>query len=638
MANLTVNNFNDFNSSVSFADELRRYKDPSNIRDSVDVTEAISQDKTTQDLVDSVNFADDLRKLKTPTQVKDGVDKANKSIESVESIAALRNIDAVYDGQQFNVLGHTRNGVGGGVFYYDASDSSSNDNNGTVIINVSGKRYKRKVNTFVTPEMFGAVGDDIEDDYLPLKNCNLSEYSDIRYSDKTYYTSNTVPFPSRKKFRGVKGKTVIRCDAANKPVGASQSYISAEGVSPTGYLDIDGFIFEGEIETVEGQIAFVLRDFYSKIGSNCLFRNTRGGGFHILTSNDIGDVISGTLVENNIKGIQTRNVGGIAVLLGEANNNKVTDGYFTDGIIASNGTYATQAILCGSAAGWNITGFHTYGAELSAPVDIKNCFNTKVDGYIESFTDVGAAINVQRNAEVSLRIKTTNGVLNNAEAVAVTRSGSYPDANIKIDLNLNHQNGDVDISGVSIKQNEIDSEVNVTLSGTYKDRVTKIKNNNLNVFKNTRNSNMHVRGRIEDNFQDRNSFTYEGNIVGYCSTSNKIINAFSHDIKLPIMRDFKKIIIDISVLGNKFDNGAVLDASYVAKVFVSAKQNGTNNWVANTLDVVTASGFLVAPSVSITQVSDNEAFLTVSGEFQSSDTTGVISALIPAPQTPVQFS
>ena len=100
MANLTVNNFNDFNSSVSFADELRRYKDPSNIRDSVDVTEAISQNKTTQDLVDSVNFADDLRKLKTPNQINQGVNNANISVKSYATTAEIEVLEPEETGQR----------------------------------------------------------------------------------------------------------------------------------------------------------------------------------------------------------------------------------------------------------------------------------------------------------------------------------------------------------------------------------------------------------------------------------------------------------------------------------------------------------------------------------------------------------
>ena len=100
MTKLTVNTFNDLDSSINFADELRRYKDPSNIRDSVNVTEAISQDKTTQDLVDSVNFADDLRKLKTPNQIKASSDFTS----NLGTVLTADNITDLSDGGSFVLI------------------------------------------------------------------------------------------------------------------------------------------------------------------------------------------------------------------------------------------------------------------------------------------------------------------------------------------------------------------------------------------------------------------------------------------------------------------------------------------------------------------------------------------------------
>ena len=82
-----------------------------------------------------------------------------------DTIADLRLFEPSQDGQHKNVTGHTVAGIGGDPFYYDASDTTSPDNNGTVIRTTIGdKCWKRRLSGVVTPEMFGAtyLGDDSE--------------------------------------------------------------------------------------------------------------------------------------------------------------------------------------------------------------------------------------------------------------------------------------------------------------------------------------------------------------------------------------------------------------------------------------------------------------------------------------------
>lgn len=80
-------------------------------------------------------------------------------ISGEDTIADLRNLEPLFDGQQIELLGHTVAGIGGGIFYADFSDTTSPDDNGTVIVTPGGRRWKRKLNGFVTPEMFGAIPD-----------------------------------------------------------------------------------------------------------------------------------------------------------------------------------------------------------------------------------------------------------------------------------------------------------------------------------------------------------------------------------------------------------------------------------------------------------------------------------------------
>ena len=83
--------------------------------------------------------------------------QAAETISVVDTISLLRSFEPLEDGQQISLLGHTLPGIGGGEFYYDASDTTSADNNGTIIVTTGDKRWKRQKNKNITPEMFGAL-------------------------------------------------------------------------------------------------------------------------------------------------------------------------------------------------------------------------------------------------------------------------------------------------------------------------------------------------------------------------------------------------------------------------------------------------------------------------------------------------
>ncbi len=122
------------------------------------------------------------------TQIKKAFSVGNKpnEIAYIDTVADLRGYEPLADNQQVNLLGHTTEGIGGGAFYYDESDSSSADNDGTIIVTSGGARWKRQLDGFVAPEMFGcedgvlndsavaASMQDAEDKDLPFKS-SLSE-------------------------------------------------------------------------------------------------------------------------------------------------------------------------------------------------------------------------------------------------------------------------------------------------------------------------------------------------------------------------------------------------------------------------------------------------------------------------------
>ena len=103
------------------------------------------------------------------------------------------------------------------------------------------------------------------------------------------------------------------------------------------------------------------------------------------------------------------------------------------------------------------------------------------------------------------------------------------------------------------------------------------------------------------------------------------------------MDDFRKTIVDVAIMANSFDDAGPLNAYYVAKAFVSAKVNGTNNWALEVLEVVAPFGFTTNPTITLTQTFSNQATMTIDGTFGGGDDTGVVCCLIPQPFSLVEF-
>lgn len=79
----------------------------------------------------------------------------------VPSVSVLRTTEPLIDGQQISVLGHTDAGIGGGVFWHDAADTTSADDNYDIFVTPGGKRWKRslRVNDSSSTQDFGPSAD-----------------------------------------------------------------------------------------------------------------------------------------------------------------------------------------------------------------------------------------------------------------------------------------------------------------------------------------------------------------------------------------------------------------------------------------------------------------------------------------------
>lgn len=108
-------------------------------------------------------------------QVEASFVEAGDLMPSVSDMQALRELDAVPESGIIYLKCHTTVGDGGhGEFRWvsGAAPGTHTDNNGTIIVPTGGDgsaAWLRELDGYVTPQMFGAVGDGVTDDYVALQ-------------------------------------------------------------------------------------------------------------------------------------------------------------------------------------------------------------------------------------------------------------------------------------------------------------------------------------------------------------------------------------------------------------------------------------------------------------------------------------
>lgn len=94
------------------------------------------------------------------------------TVGTLADMAALRADRMTDPPATIGVAGyHVPGDLGAGMFTYVASDTSSGDNGGTIIVDAAGRRWHRVNPTnILTPQMFGAYCDNSHDDSIAIQN------------------------------------------------------------------------------------------------------------------------------------------------------------------------------------------------------------------------------------------------------------------------------------------------------------------------------------------------------------------------------------------------------------------------------------------------------------------------------------
>lgn len=114
----------------------------------------------------------------------------------VDSIASLRALPKTGSPHAFVIGYYAKGDGGGGAYWYDASDTISADNGGTIIVATDGGRWKLIIQGRISFHQFGAKGDGTTDDTMAITTACALGVAVSGQKGKTYKVTAVVPMVS----------------------------------------------------------------------------------------------------------------------------------------------------------------------------------------------------------------------------------------------------------------------------------------------------------------------------------------------------------------------------------------------------------------------------------------------------------
>jgi hypothetical protein len=443
----------------------------------------------------------------------------------------------------------------------------------------------------------------------------------VFYSYGTYTVDDVILLHNSQTAYSMGLGTVTITQTGNAPIFASKNFYDDTG--PTGRTKITGFRLIGDI-TKPLNHGILLRDYYSTI-SDCRVIGVGGDCYHLTTRNQNGSETGGTLVDNRLVNCDAFRPVGHCFWIGEANNNKLTDGYM-DNCYMSSSITTPKHLYIGSSAGWIINTIHTYGEATQVSLEVLNAISTKLDNiYIEHFIDRGISLgSVQRDVQLSnVTIRCDDAKLDGlGQAIYISKSAAVTSAQVSVSNLTLRQNTDKAVDGINSASSALDiSVVNYKLEQNFSNKIKRRSGVGMDNIKMV--TNALVEGSLRET-SDKSSLLYEGRAHALASTVRlNGSGAKTANIPLSPISNGRKIIGTLNIGASAFDNG-VKRAAYMAQVMISAKTNGTNPWVVYVTDIVTPTGFKVNPSITVTNTNEIGE-LIVNFEYANADSQGIVS-------------
>lgn len=203
-----------------------------------------------------------------------------------------------FSGTLFNSNFYTMDIGQEGSWYYDASDTTSADNTGTILVTSDGKRVKRIINGFVDVKWFGALGDNSTSDVSAIQAAinymNVIGGGDVilKASTGNYVLNNKITLKENVNLVG-KGGIIKR---------TFNSDVSPSCIEALGNNIIQDLTYNGNATAISGGSPLATKDI-TVLGSNVkIIKNTfidSEGSFITDVSVAPGSIISNIIISEN---------------------------------------------------------------------------------------------------------------------------------------------------------------------------------------------------------------------------------------------------------------------------------------------------------------------------------------------------
>lgn len=234
-----------------------------------------------------------------------------------------------------------------GAFQRDAGDTTSVDNGGTVIVDASGRRWKRMYSGAMSVKWFSAKGDGATDDTTSIIAALLAAAGrELVFDPGTYIADGTLlRVYAGTTLRGYGATIKLKAGTYSTTryfFGTNTGITYDSGYAETAYVDIAGFVLDGNIANVTttdscyGINAYRTRSFFVSDVTIKDLPGVIGGGYGIAFSFST-DVLARRV---NINRTDRQNI-----VVWETKNARIEastlkDSYFRDCILVSSNTPA----------------------------------------------------------------------------------------------------------------------------------------------------------------------------------------------------------------------------------------------------------------------------------------------------------
>lgn len=214
--NSPKNDFAEKHRFLTYADEVDTVYDGSKILDGSVTTDKIADYAVTTDKIDDESIT--LSKMNT-----DVLNLLEGNVRAFETVADMQAAD-LNAGDICHTNGFHASGDGGAAFYKVTASGTANG----MDVLACGDVFANLVITesYVTPEMFGAVGDGITNDYAALQKA-LSYKNVICGDSKEYVSDSTLTITNGTHLDGNNASFVFNCNVGFTGSGAVISTITA---------------------------------------------------------------------------------------------------------------------------------------------------------------------------------------------------------------------------------------------------------------------------------------------------------------------------------------------------------------------------------------------------------------------------